>query len=66
MRLSEKRVKSLQLLMCEKFGLEMTNEQAQEAGLAIMRFLIAKAERKQEPTDMEKNDNGQQETSEKC
>jgi hypothetical protein len=48
MRLTEERIKSLQVLMREKLGSEMTNEQAHEAGLAIMRFLIAKTQRKQE------------------
>ncbi len=50
MRLSEERIKSLQALLREKHGLELTDEQAQEAGFAIMRFVIAKAQRKQELT----------------
>ncbi len=48
MRLSEERIQSLKLLLREKHGLELTDEQAQEAGFAIMRFVIAKAQRKQE------------------
>jgi len=53
MRLSEERIKSLQALLRKECGLELTDEQAQEAGLAIMRFVIAKARREQELTDME-------------
>ncbi len=50
MRLCEERIKSLQALMREEHGLELTDEQAQAAGFAIMRFLVAKAQRKQELT----------------
>jgi hypothetical protein len=50
MRLSDERIKSLQALLREKHGLELTDEQAQEAGMAIMRFVLAKAQRKQELT----------------
>lgn len=50
MRLSEERVKSLKDLLREHHGLELTDEQAQEAGLRIMRFLVAKAHRNQEIT----------------
>lgn len=57
MRLSERRIKGLQVLMREKLGLELTDEQAQDAGLAIMRFLIAKAQRKQELVNYEENVN---------
>lgn len=55
MRLSDERIKSLQALLRRKYGLELTDEQAQEAGMAILRFVIAKARREQELTDMEKN-----------
>ncbi len=48
MRLSEERVRSLQALLSKEVGLELTNEQTQEAGVTIMRFVIAKAQRKQE------------------
>ena len=50
MRLSNGRIKSLQALLKE-LGLEYTNEQAQEAGMAIMRFVIVKAQRQQELTN---------------
>lgn len=46
MRLSSERIKSLQNLLKELYGLEYTDEQAQEAGMDIMRFVIAKAQRK--------------------
>jgi hypothetical protein len=50
MRLSNERIKHLQTLMREQHGLELTDEQAQEAGFAIMRFVITKAQRQQELT----------------
>lgn len=55
MRLSEERIKSLQALLSSKYGLELTDEQAQEAGMAILRFVISKARREQELINMEKN-----------
>ena len=42
MRLSAERIQSLQRLLSEEFGLEYDYEQAQQAGLAIMRFVLAK------------------------
>lgn len=42
MRLSQARIKELQGLLKQLFGLNLTDEQAQQAGLAIMRFSIAK------------------------
>lgn len=50
MRLSNERIKTLQALLKELCGLELTNEQTQEAGAAIMRFVIAKAQREQAVT----------------
>ncbi len=50
MRLSNERIRTLQILLQEEFGLEYTDEQAQEAGVAIMRFVIAKIQREQELT----------------
>lgn len=47
MRLSNERIKTLQALLKELCGLELTDEQAQEAGTAIMRFVISKARREQ-------------------
>lgn len=46
MRLNSERTKTLQALLKECCGLDYTDEQAQEAGMAIMRFVIAKAQRK--------------------
>jgi hypothetical protein len=48
MRLSNERIKALQALLKELHGIELTDEQAQRAGMYIMRFVIAKAQRKQE------------------
>jgi hypothetical protein len=42
MRLSTTHIKALQRLLKEQFGLDYTDEQAQQAGLAIMRFVIVK------------------------
>lgn len=48
MRISDKHIKQLQLLLNDQHGLEYTTEQTQEIGIAIMRFVIAKAKRQQE------------------
>jgi hypothetical protein len=48
MRLSDERIKELKRLIKQEFGLDYTDEQAQEAGLAIMRFVLAKEQRKKE------------------
>lgn len=48
MRLDTESVKTLQVLLKELCGLDYTDEQAQEAGLAILRFVAAKAQRQQE------------------
>ena len=45
--------------MRELHGLELTDEQAQEAGFAIMRFVIAKAQREQELIKKMENNYGQ-------
>jgi hypothetical protein len=45
MRLSDERIKELQALLKELYGLDYTSEQAQGAGLAIMRFVLAKIQR---------------------
>jgi len=55
MRLSNERIKSLHALLRELHGMELTDEQAQEAGMAIMRFVIAKAQRVQELTNKKDN-----------
>ena len=48
MRLSSERIKELQKILKEQLSIDYTDEQAQEAGLAIMRFVLAKEQRKQE------------------
>jgi hypothetical protein len=57
MRLSNERIKTLQLLLKELYGLDYTDEQAQEAGMAIMRFVIAKAQRKHKLLEQRNNRN---------
>lgn len=57
MRISNERIQALKLLLKEQYDLEYTDEQAQEAGLAIMRFVIAKSQRHARLIQMkEKND----------
>jgi hypothetical protein len=46
MRLSQKRIKELQKLLKEQTGHDYSDEEAQEAGLAIMRFVIIKESQK--------------------
>lgn len=48
MRLSPERIKELQKLLKELYNLDYTDEEAQEAGLAIMRFVIVKEQRRRE------------------
>jgi hypothetical protein len=47
MRISPERIKELQKLLKEQTGKDYTDEEAQQAGLAIMRFTLAKQRRKQ-------------------
>jgi hypothetical protein len=48
MRLSDERIKELQKILLDECGLELTDEEAQQAGLAIMRFVLVKETRKRE------------------
>lgn len=45
-RISPERIKELRKLLKEQTGKDYSDEEAQEAGLAIMRFVIAKEDRK--------------------
>jgi len=47
-RISPKLIEELQKLLKEQTGKDYSSEEAQEAGLAIMRFVIAKEQRKQQ------------------
>lgn len=47
-RISPERIKELQKLLKEQTGKDYRDEEAQEAGMAIMRFVIAKAQRVQQ------------------
>lgn len=55
MRLSETQIKSLQALLKSEFGLDYTAEETQEAGLAIMRFVLVKTQRQQELVNNKEN-----------
>jgi hypothetical protein len=59
MRLSNERIKALQALLKELYGLDYTDEQAQEAGMAIMRFMVVKTLRQKELTKNKGKFNGQ-------
>ncbi|HEX7633136.1 MAG TPA: hypothetical protein VF401_02290 [Candidatus Saccharimonadales bacterium] len=48
MRISPERIKELQKLLKEQTGRDYTDEEAQQAGLAIMQFTLAKEKRKKE------------------
>lgn len=47
MRINSDQIKSLQAIL-QELGLDYTDEQAQQAGLAIIRFVIAKAQREKQ------------------
>lgn len=51
MKLSTELINSLKLLLKEQYDLEYSDEQAQEAGLAIIRFVAVKAKREYELTN---------------
>ena len=57
MRLSSERIKTLQAILESEFGLQYSDEQAQEAGMAIMRFVIAKLQRQRELNKNKENEN---------
>lgn len=48
MRINPERIKALQDILREDFALNYSDEKTQEAGLAIMRFVIAKRMREKE------------------
>lgn len=48
MRLSEQRIGELQALLQTLYGITLTNEEAQVAGLAILRFIAVKELRRGE------------------
>ena len=57
MRFSPERIKKLQSLLKEHRGLDYTAEEAQEAGLAIIRIISAKKLDLNNPTRAMENDN---------
>lgn len=60
MRLSDERIKALQILLKERTGQDYTDEEAQKAGMDIMRFVIAKAQREQKLANNKENNDEQQ------
>lgn len=53
MRLSDGSIAKLRELLRAEYGLEYDSEQTQEAGLAVMRFFLAKRIREEEPKNRE-------------
>lgn len=51
-RISPERIKELQKLLKELTGKDYSDEEAQEAGLAIVRFVLAKEQRKYEKKNL--------------
>lgn len=44
MRISKEKIKDIQSIMKNRFGTDISDEQAQEIGLATIAFLIAKVQ----------------------
>lgn len=59
MKLSNERIKSLKTILKESCGLDLTEVQAQEAGLTIMRYVISKTQREKHLAKYKGNENGQ-------
>ena len=57
-RLSPERIKELQKLLKEQTGKDYSDEEAQEAGLKIMRFAVVKEQRHQELAHKQKDESG--------
>lgn len=58
MRFSPERIKELQRLLKEHCGVEYSEEQAQQAGIAIVRFIVVKERRRQELAKQGRNEYG--------
>jgi hypothetical protein len=53
-RISPERIKELQKLLKEQTGKDYSDEEAQKAGLNIMRFVVVKERRRQELSKLQK------------
>lgn len=49
-RISPEHIKKLQKLLKEQTGKDYSDEEAQDAGMAIMRFVLTKEQRRQDLT----------------
>ena len=47
MRLNDERIKELKQLLEAEYGLILSDQQAQQAGVAIMRFIVSQYRRQQ-------------------
>jgi hypothetical protein len=52
MRISPQRIKVLQKLLKEQTGKDYSDEEAQQAGLAIVRFVMTKERQKQQTKEL--------------
>lgn len=55
MRISPERIKELQRLLKQHHGVEYSDEEAQQAGIAIIRFAVAKKQRELELANQKGN-----------
>lgn len=53
-RISPERIKELQKLLKEQTGKDYSDEEAQQAGMAIIRFVFAKEQRRRELSRQQK------------
>lgn len=60
MRLSDERIKELRGLLKELYGLDLSAEQTQDAGLSILRFVLAKTQRQYELSKVGSDDMNQE------
>ena len=56
MRIKPERLQALKTLLKEQCGLDYTDEQAQEAGMAIIRFVLVKERRAEQLRSNDKDD----------
>lgn len=54
-RISPERLKELKKLLKEQTGKDYSDEEAQKTGLAIMRFVLAKEQRRQDTSQKPKD-----------
>lgn len=63
MRLSQQRIRALQKLLKDDFGLDYSEEEVRQAGTAILRFVVAKLRKEAERAAREQSNEIGQENS---